>query len=228
MKFIAMFFLTAIILNSCERGSSNKAVGTIIYVNSSKIDCQGEGESGCLQIKEVTNNASQQWEKFEGNITGFDYEPGYIYKISVKKEKLDMANVPAEVPLHKYSLLEVIEKNLDTKLLLNDIWALKAIDEVEIDAQLFNKQLVIEINIPELKFSGNDGCNSLFGSIATLDENKLSFGSIGATKMACPNMELPTKYTQALEKTKTYKLEDLSLRFFDAQGNELLRYQKVD
>jgi heat shock protein HslJ len=122
-------------------------------------------------------------------------------------------------------------EKIDNKIRLNDIWALKAIEDEMIDiSELsgFQKQTVLEIHLKEMKIYGNDGCNNMFGSIESLDEKNIVFGAVGGTKMACPNMELSSKYNSVLVETKTYKLDDLNLYFYDADGNELLKYQKVD
>ena len=182
----------------------------------------------CLQIQESETFKPNGWKNFYGNIEGFEFEPGYIYKISVKKEELDPTTVPADASSIKYSLVKVIEKNRDEKMRLHDIWALRAIDGNMIDVGNFQKHPVLEIHLNDMKIFGNDGCNNMFGSIETLDEKNIAFGAIGGTKMACPNMELSSKYTSALGKTKTYKLDGLQLYFYDADGNEVLKYQKVD
>lgn len=230
MKFLLAFFISAIALNTCENDSTDKTAETILFVNSAKVDCTGVGAMKCLQTQE-SETLTNDWKNFYGNIEGFEYEPGYIYKISVKKEKLDPATVPADASSIKYSLIEVLEKNIDEKMRLNDIWALKAIDGEMIDtAELsrMQKQPVLEINLTEMKIFGNDGCNSMFGNLESLDEKNIAFGAMGGTKMACPNMELSSKYTTALSKTKTYKLDGLQLFFYDAEGNEVLKYQKAD
>ena len=108
---------------------------------------------------------------------------------------------------------------------LHDIWALRAIDGNMIDVGNFQKHPVLEIHLNDMKIFGNDGCNTMFGSIETLDEKTIVFGAIGGTKMACSNMELSSKYTSGLEKTKTYKLDGLQLYLYDADGNELLRFE---
>ncbi|HBL80583.1 MAG TPA: heat-shock protein HslJ, partial [Aequorivita sp.] len=41
-------------------------------------------------------------------------------------------------------------------------------------------------------------------------------------------MALSSEYTAALGKAKTYKLDGLQLFFYDAEGNEVLKFQKVD
>ncbi|MDC8001735.1 DUF4377 domain-containing protein [Aequorivita todarodis] len=228
MKFLLTIFLSALALSTCENKSSEKNAETILYVNSSKVECTGVGKMQCLQIQESETLKLNDWKNFYGNIEGFEYEPGYIYKLSVKKEMLDPATVPTDASTLKYSLVKVIEKNLDEKMRLHDIWALKAMNGEAIDSDNFQKQPVLEIHLNEMKIFGNDGCNTMFGAIQELDDQNINFGAMGGTKMACPNMALSSEYTAALGKTKTYKLEGLQLYFYDADGNELLKFQKVD
>ena len=226
MKFILAIFFSAIALNTCEKNSTEKVEETILYVNSSKVDCTGVGKMKCLQTQESVTLKPNDWKNFYGNIEGFEFEPGYIYKLAVKKEKLDPATVPADASTLKYSLVKVIEKNKDEKMRLNDTWALKSINNEAIDSETFQKQPILEIQLNKMKIFGNDGCNNMFGSIKSLNENNITFGALGGTKMACPNMEISSKYTSVLGKTKTYKIDDLQLYFYDADGNELLRFEK--
>ncbi|MCB0454035.1 MAG: DUF4377 domain-containing protein [Aequorivita sp.] len=226
MKFILAIFFSAIALNTCEKNSTEKAEETILYVNSSKVDCTGVGKMKCLQTQESVTLKPNDWKNFYGNIEGFEFEPGYIYKLAVKKEKLDPATVPADASTLKYSLVKVIEKNKDEKMRLDDTWTLKSINNEAIDSETFKKQPILEIQLNKMKIFGNDGCNNMFGSIKSLNKNNITFGALGGTKMACPNMEISSKYTSALGKTKTYKIDDLQLYFYDADGNELLRFEK--
>ena len=110
MKFLLTIFFSAIALSTCENKSSEKNAETILYVNSSKVECTGVGKMQCLQTQESETLKPNDWKNFYGNIEGFEYEPGYIYKLSVKKEKLDPATVPADASTLKYSLVKVIEK----------------------------------------------------------------------------------------------------------------------
>ena len=228
MKFIAAFFISAIALNTCQNKPTDNVAETTLFVNSAKVECPGVGKMQCLQTQESETIKPNDWKNFYGNIEGFEYEPGYIYKLFVKKEKLDPATVPADASTLKYSLVKVIEKNRDEKMRLHDIWALKAMNGEAIDGDNFQKQPVLEIHLNEMKIFGNDGCNTMFGAIEKLDDQNINFGAMGGTKMACPNMALSSKYTSALGKTKTYKLDGLQLYFYDAEGNELLKFQKVD
>ena len=114
---------------------------------------------------------------------------------------------------------------------LHDIWALKEISfnglPVETDFTEI-KTPILELHIKDKKIYGNDGCNAIFGSIEKLDGNSISFGKIGSTKMACPNMVIPAAYAKALLDVRTYERKELRLYFYNAEGEEVLNFLKVD
>lgn len=229
MKFILFFFISALALNTCRNESKEKMPETILFINSEKVDCTGIGKMKCLQIQE-SDTLTNGWKNFYGKIQGFDYEPGYIYKISVKKEELDPATVPADASSIKYSLIEVIEKQKDKKLVLDKIWTVKSINGKLVEMPRIpdeDNDLVLSIDTVEMKILGYDGCNNFHGNFELLD-NSITFQSIGSTKMMCSNMELPSSYMTALENTKTFKLENDNLFFYDTHGNEILRFVKAE
>ena len=90
------------------------------------------------------------------------------------------------------------------------------------------KRPVLELHVNDRKIHGNDSCNSIFGSIETLDGSSISFGKIGSTMMACPNMTIANAYVKTLQQVKSYKLEGLNLTLYNIQGEEVLKFLKVD
>jgi uncharacterized lipoprotein NlpE involved in copper resistance len=64
----------------------------------------------CLQIRKDENEA---WQYFYSQIHGFDFEPGYLYKLEVQEEKLDPSQLPQDVSSIKYTMVSVLEKNED-------------------------------------------------------------------------------------------------------------------
>lgn len=64
----------------------------------------------CLQIQESETLDPEGWQLFYDRIEGFDYQPGYIYKLFIKKEKLNPATVPADGSSIKYTLVKMVEK----------------------------------------------------------------------------------------------------------------------
>ncbi|WGU71160.1 META domain-containing protein [Capnocytophaga canimorsus] len=64
--------------------------------------------------------------------------------------------------------------------------------------------------------------------MSRLTDEKIVFAGIGVTAKLCPEMEIANQYNQAMEKVTSYKLEELNLTLYDAQGNEVLAFIKGD
>ena len=233
MKYLLIIAIAVIGLFSCAT-TSNKTTTpgddqSIMWVNSTKVDCMGIGPMECLLVQENESLAEDNWTFFYSQIQGFTFEPGYIYKLLVHKEQLDPSLVPADASSIKYTLVQELVKKSDQRLQLNDIWALEYMQGLEGEiAAAFSKQPVLELHLNEMRFAGNDGCNQIMGTIHTIDSNILKLGPGMSTMMACPNMDNNHKYTSLLESVKTYKLEGLILSLLDENSNEVLRYKKVD
>ncbi|MGL4228807.1 MAG: DUF4377 domain-containing protein [Tannerellaceae bacterium] len=102
---LAAALLLGIVTTSC---STSKNTQTLL-INSEKIDCMGVAPMKCLQVKNL-DKADAEWETMYANIKGFEYEPGYIYKIKVKVKELDKKQVPADGSSIEYTLEKVISK----------------------------------------------------------------------------------------------------------------------
>ncbi|RMA64179.1 META domain-containing protein [Ulvibacter antarcticus] len=114
---------------------------------------------------------------------------------------------------------------------LHDIWALNALNGEEIKREESNDRQsfpMLEIFVSEKRIGGNDGCNAIFGSIESLDATSISFGKMGGTKMMCPDMKLPSAYMKAMGAVTSYKIENLQLHLYNAEGDEVLKFLKVD
>ena len=94
-------------------------------------------------------------------------------------------------------------------------WQLKSMTEN-------GKEVKNPQQIPTLVFSdssavyGSAGCNRFFGNYE-MDGDKLKFSPLGATRMACPDLQLETEFFKALETVDTYSIKDglLSLKSKD-------------
>ncbi len=216
-------FTTIMIISimSCEPNLNEQTM----WINSAKADCVGVGPMQCFQIK---NSEEEPWSNFYQEIYGFDYEPGYIYKLKVSVTTLDTDKLPADKSSKEYRLVEVLSKDIDPILSLNDIWALTEIEGA--DAKSFDSESlpILEINTRSMNILGSDGCNNYRGKIEVISENKISFGPIMGTKKACRNMDLSNSYTAALSEVRSYNKEGLKLLFFDENNKVLLSFKKVD
>ena len=231
MKSLAIALLALITVNSCGNYSEENTKTIIYHVNSTKVPCEGVGAMQCLQIKKGDTATDGNWTNFYGNINGFEFETGYTYKISVKEEQLDPAEVPADASTIKYTLVEVLEKKQDPTLRLHDIWSLQSLNGMSLQSDRYAtpKQTPrLELFVAEKRLGGTDGCNNIFGSIETLTETEIRFSKLGGTKMMCPNMEVPDLFTTALSNTVSYKIEKLNLFFYNQDGEEVLQFVKVD
>lgn len=238
MKNINVVLLLVVsVLFSCactQKSISQKENDGVIYwIGSSKQPCQGVALMECMMVKKGAGFEKLEWTYFYSSIDGFEYAPGFIYKLRVKEEQIPLDKVPADASSIKYTLLEIVEKTEDvmskSNSRLHDIWVLEKLENVAISkSNINNRQAQIEINLTKHTFFGNDGCNKITGGITLVNSNKIEFGMIAGTKMACPNMQFSYAFTQALGNTKTYKIKALKLLFFDDDGKQLLVFKKVD
>ena len=216
---------------SCATHKTNKSNEYIYWVNSAKVPCEGVGAMQCLKIQKGDTLNSEKWKLFYSVIDGFDYQPGYIYKLKVREVKTDKENVPADASSIKFKLIKVLEKKQDVRLRINDIWVIESIEGETVDNNSANnrqKTAQIEFHIADMKVMGNDGCNNFFGSIKNIDAEKLVLSPLAGTKMACIGTDIPDKFNVALSKVSKYKIENLHLILFDDSGNELLNFKKAD
>lgn len=230
-KIVIMLVLSVIFSCACSKETSNTNEENVFtyWIGSSTVPCTGVAPIQCMQVKKGADFDALEWTYFYDTIKGFDYKPGYVYKLKVKEEKIPLDQVPADASSIKYTLIKMLDKKLQTGTLLNDIWVLEKMASGTIpNKDGIGRQAQIEINVSKKKFYGNDGCNNMMGAILKVDSENLQFSGVGTTKMACPDMGNSYKFTQALEKTNSYKIDGLKLFFFDVNGKELLQFKKVD
>ncbi len=86
----------------------------------------------------------------------------------------------------------------------------------------------VETNLtfrPDGKLTGNMGCNG-FGGDYTIQGEKITFGPIAATLMACsdPQMAQEGAAFQVLKDTASFKLDGGTLTITSADGNTVLTF----
>ncbi|WP_313808401.1 META domain-containing protein [Flavobacterium sp.] len=106
--------------------------------------------------------------------------------------------------------------------LTSTAWRLSKFNGKVIDSTTFART-------PELRFwvgskvSGNDGCNLVTGSY-TVQGDKIMFGAMAGTKMACVNTNYEN-YNKFFNRTNKYKVESNKLVFYEGT-TELMSYTK--
>ena len=223
--------LMATLLVQCTQTTQPGPGEYIYWVNSLKVPCTGVSPTHCLQVQKAEIPDPTQWESFYASISGFEFEAGYRYKLIVKERELEAASVPADGSSIAYTLVEIMEKEKDKRLVLNDIWVLENLNgNPLIPASISEESLPpqLEIHVGEMKYNGTDGCNNIFGGIVELNESNLRFGIGAGTRMMCQKMEIPDEFNRTLPEVNNYKVRDLKLHLFDKEGKEVMQFKKID
>jgi hypothetical protein len=186
----------------------------------------------CLQVKRG-DPAKGEWQNFYGAIEGFEYRPGYLYRLLVRETQLPPERVPADATSIRYELVEVIERAPDPRLAIQDIWVVERIYGAQRDTfgSASGAELpYIEFNIPRGEYLGNDGCNAIRGDLLFLGplEIRLSPATITSAAGSCGDAELRSTLLNALGRVAYWRRNGLWLTLLDAEENELLALHKTD
>ncbi len=222
--FLAVLFL----IFSCTSHKEKDTNNFIYWVNSSKSTCTGTGNRQCLVVQKRDTINPESWQLFYSKIEGFEFEPGYIYKLKVNEKQLKKEDVPADAASIEYTLIKVLEKRQDLRLRINDIWVLTAIEGEAVSPSQKGKTPRIELNVSKMKVMGTDGCNNFTGRIKKLGTKAIEFGPLAGTKRLCPNMKTPDKFNSLLSKAAAYKIEKNELTLLDASEKVLFSFKKTD
>lgn len=105
-------------------------------------------------------------------------------------------------------------------------WELKTLNEKEVKLTDNNSEIYIQFNEAEKRVSGRGGCNRFFGNYE-MDGDKLKFSPLGATRMACPDLQTETEFFQVLETVDSYSLKDGVLAF-KSKGKPVAVFYKAE
>jgi heat shock protein HslJ/uncharacterized membrane protein len=108
---------------------------------------------------------------------------------------------------------------------LNDIWVLTRLGNRTLTAEDFVKGLpAIEFHLADRRVTGNAGCNRLSGSFQARGD-KITFGQLATTRMACPNMAVEREYLSMItDKTLRYAIDEGRLVLTDDKDITLAFY----
>lgn len=87
----------------------------------------------------------------------------------------------------------------------------------------------LELNVTNKKIMGKAVCNRFNGQINKVNDTDLEIGNnIVSTRMMCLNMDLESTFLNLLPQTKKYAIKNNQLILKNAEGSEILRFQKTD
>lgn len=92
-----------------------------------------------------------------------------------------------------------------------------------------NSSAYFEINGDQNRFTGNTGCNRMFGTL-TINGEQIMFSNVGSTKMMCklPAGSVPeNSFLRALDKAVKYSAADNKLHIYDRKGRTIMRFYRL-
>ena len=208
--------------SSTKQDKGKETKGIIMQVNSYKNFKPGEDRVTPYLLTQEGEKNTGNWDYYYTNIQGFEFEPGYFYKIMAKRALSDDG-------MPKMELVSVLSKERDPKYFsLHNIWALSHLNGEEL--KVTARRPTLEILLNAMKVGGMASCNGISGNIEVYTERELSFGPITRSKKMCEEMQLENEYLKALAATRIYTVEEGKgyLVLFDENQKELLRFKNVD
>lgn len=93
-------------------------------------------------------------------------------------------------------------------------WVAESLNGKEIKFKEDQSEVFFTFDAVDKKVSGRAGCNRFFGTYEQ-NESALTFSGMGATKMACPDMDIEASFFKVLEDTKSFVIKNDKLTLKD-------------
>lgn len=200
-----------------------------ISIKENKVPCVGVAPMECLQIK-MGNN--KEWTYFYDSIEGFDYEPGFTYKLKVEKTK-KQGNLPADASAYNYKLKKVISKKKAKTTEITQTTNLDIFDKKLILTELNGKSIsngsiYFTINNTNKTITGKSGVNR-FNSSFEFKNNELIIKPGMSTLMAGDpkSMELENEFNKALLTPFKVIQKGNEVQFLDSKSNKVVMVLNV-
>lgn len=212
----ALSILFAIVLSTVFSSCTST-----LFVAPKQVDCTGVSEQKCYLVRSTTDG---NWILHYDDIEGLEYEPGFSYKLKVKRE--NVKNPPLDGSSLRYTLVELVEKrdvtdDIEVEDLAGKEWKLVSLKSGGTSYGIEDKVPTINFET-DGKIKGNGGCNNYFGNFS-LDGRTLSFSDIGSTRMACEEtMDLEGAFLKVLENELRALFSEGQLLLSADGGNQMI------
>lgn len=108
---------------------------------------------------------------------------------------------------------------------LNDVkWVLETLNGAKVTLTDSSNEIFIRFDEVEKRVNGRAACNRFFGNYE-MDQTKLKFSPMGATRMACLDMQKETEFFQMLDGVETYSIKD-NILSFKSKGEVVATFKK--
>lgn len=111
LLFLLMFTCSPLAFCNIDNAVSVREGSEVIKmrIQSEKVACDGyDNNTTCYVVQKESSIGKDNWEVLEQPIDGFNFEPGYIYDVTVKIERVD--NPGPDQSEFRYILVNVISK----------------------------------------------------------------------------------------------------------------------
>lgn len=200
-----------------------------MQVKEQKVPCTGVAPMECFEVK---IGKEKEWSYFYDAIEGFDYEPGYVYKLKVERIKRN-GTVPADASAYTYKLRKIVSKKkaksseagteasyIDKKMILTRLNG----------QNITSTNVYMTLNAETGMIQGKSGCNS-FGASYKLNKDHIQINRGMGTLMACDeeSMKLEGAFLKALEQEKfTIKTDGNTVTFINSKKEDILVFEIQD
>lgn len=200
----------------------------ILYVAPEAIPCPDAPEQTCLQVRESPEAAYRPVPT--DAITGFAFEPGYEYELSVEKSAAseEAAAYRLVMVVAKISPGAVVPGGTTTPL-EGILWQLEALADPDGNLQPALAQVKVTATFANGILGGHAGCNN-YSAAYRLEGDRLSVETIMTTMMACADDALNEQerlYLAALDAVAGYTIADGRLTLQNAAGADVLVFVAV-
>jgi heat shock protein HslJ len=119
----------------------------------------------------------------------------------------------------------ILVKNLADPGLENKKWILVELMGQEITAGEGRRTANLMFDSETGRFSGNNSCNVINGGYELKEGNRITFGKMASTLMACPDMETADRFNKVLETADNYTIAEGVLSLNKARMAPLARFR---
>ena len=127
---------------------------------------------------------------------------------------------------HKTTAIENLPSGKNDLSQLNATWELKQLEGENYTTSETTKKIELQIKTALNEFTGNDGCNRIFGDLTRVNAQNLVFGTMASTRMACEKMALSSYYTKLLKKVRSFSVTATELKLVNEAGVIILYFTK--
>jgi heat shock protein HslJ len=103
-------------------------------------------------------------------------------------------------------------------------WKLTSLGDRTVNVAESQREPHLILQADSKQVIGSGGCNRMFGSYE-LNGDALTFGDVGSTKMACPDvMDVENSFLPALQRVAKWRISGQQLDLLDSGGARVARF----